>query len=367
MRIIFLTVHRKDRSPSQRFRFEQYLAFLSENNFEVNHFYLVSEKDDKLLYSKGNLFKKALLLLKYVLRLVKLCRGISSYDICFVQREVIFLWTFYFEKIISKKTNLVYDFDDSIFLPNISENNKNFSFLKGYRKIKKIIEISDLIFAGNSYLEEYALNYNKNVKIVPTTIDTVIYSEVSLPKSEFLTIGWSGSVTTIKHFEYAVPFLKIIKEKYGDAISIKVIGDKDYLNKDLDIIGLPWVKETELIDLSSIDIGIMPLPDDKWSKGKCGLKGLQYMSLGIPTLMSPVGVNSEIIEDGVNGFLCDDIDEWVDRISQLIESPKLRTKIGANGRQTVETKYSVNSWKHKYLNYFESLLNEKNSIIPKTH
>ena len=367
MKIIFLTVHRKDRSPSQRFRFEQYLTFFKEKNFEVTHFYLVSEKDDKLLYSKGNLIRKAILLLKYVLRLTKLCRSISNYDICFVQREVIFLWTFYFERIISKKTNLVYDFDDSIFLPNISENNKNFSFLKGCKKIKEIIKISDLIFAGNSYLGEYALNYNKNVKIVPTTIDTDIYSEVSLPKNELVTIGWSGSVTTIKHFEYAIPFLKIIKEKYGDAISIKVIGDKNYLNKDLDIVGLPWVKETELLDLSSIDIGIMPLPNDKWAKGKCGLKGLQYMSLGIPTLMSPVGVNSEIIEDGVNGFLCGHIDEWIDRISQLIESPKLRTKIGANGKQTVETKYSVNVWKEKYLNYFQSLLNEKNSTIPKTH
>ena len=83
--------------------------------------------------------------------------------------------------------------------------------------------------------------------------------------------------------------------------------------------------------------------------------------------MSPVGVNSEIIDDGVNGFLCGHIDEWIDRISQLIESPKLRTKIGANGKQTVETKYSVNVWKEKYLNYFQSLLNEKNSTIPKTH
>ena len=132
-----------------------------------------------IFLTKGNLIKKAILVLKYILRLIKICRNISKYDICFVQREVIFLWTFYFERIISKRTNLVYDFDDSIFLPNISENNKNFSFLKGYKKIKDIIKISDLIFAGNSYLGEYALNYNTNVKIVPTTIDTDTYSEVT--------------------------------------------------------------------------------------------------------------------------------------------------------------------------------------------
>src|SRR5690606_2468378 len=120
-------------------------------------------------------------------------------------------------------------------------------------------------------------------------IDTDEYQRVSLPPSESICIGWSGSFTTIEHFQYAVPALLKLKKKYGDAIRMKVIGDGKYKHEELGIQGIPWIKKDELKELSEIDIGIMPLPNDEWSKGKCGLKGLQYMALGIATIMSPVG------------------------------------------------------------------------------
>jgi glycosyltransferase involved in cell wall biosynthesis len=127
------------------------------------------------------------------------------------------------------------------------------------------------------------------------------------------------------------------------------------VNEALELKGLPWKKETELDDLRYIDIGIMPLPDDEWAKGKCGLKGLQYMGLGIPTIMSPVGVNTEIIQDGVNGFLASSTEEWYEKIKILIQDAALRKKFSEEGRSIVEERYSIDAWKDEYLKLFNTL------------
>src|SRR5258705_12517965 len=129
---------------------------------------------------------------------------------------------------------------------------------------------------------------------------------------------------------------------------VKRMGDSRYINNELGIKGVPWKKDDELKELNEIDIGIMPLSDSEWAKGKCGLKGLQYMALGIPTIMSPVGVNTEIIEDGVNGFLASGTNEWVNKLSRLIESEQLRRQLGIASCKTVEDKYSVKSQQHVY-------------------
>ena len=236
--------------------------------------------------------------------------------------------------------------------------NKNLFWLKNPGKTGTIISYCDLIFAGNEYLLQYAKNYNSNVVIVPTTIDTNEYSAIksNTPKNS-ICIGWSGSITTIDHFVFILPALTILKEKYGERISIKVIGDSKYENTELGIKGIGWNKNDEIKELSEFDIGIMPLPDDEWAKGKCGLKGLQYMALNIPTIMSPVGVNTEIIQQGINGFLASTTSEWVQAIELLIDNPNLREKIGNAGRQTVLDRYSVDSQKQNYLKYFNAITN----------
>ena len=187
-----------------------------------------------------------------------------------------------------------------------------------------------------------------------------MFQKKKIPNPATVCIGWSGSFSTIQHFALAIPALKRIKDKYGTAVRFKIIGDGKYYCKELETQGVPWIGATELEDLSEIDIGVMPLPDDEWAKGKCGLKGLQYMALGIPTLMSPVGVNSEIIRQGVNGYLPKTEDEWVDDISKLVESRDCRVKMGAAGRQTVVDHYSVEAWKGKYLEYFNRLTQKDN-------
>lgn len=355
-KILFIGVHRPDRSPSQRFRFEQYIGYLNENGFLCKQMHLLNASDDKAYYKKGNYVSKIRILIKSVLKLISLLIKASQYDIIFVQREAFMLGTPFFERQLSKRSTIVFDLDDAIWINSVSNANKRLAFLKNAGKVNEILKVANVVFAGNKYLADYALQYNRNVKIIPTTIDTGIYKRIVQSKRKKICIGWSGSITTIQHFEYALPALLKIKEKYGERVCFKVIGDGNYNNRALDIQGIPWNKNTELEDLSEIDIGIMPLPNDEWAKGKCGLKGLQYMALEIATIMSPVGVNGEIIQDGINGFLADTVPEWVDKISILIEDADKRKFIGKNGRKTVEKNYSVTANQSLYLKYFKQLI-----------
>lgn len=361
-KILFVAQHRPDRSPSQRFRFEQYLSFLKSRGYGYDFSFLIDADDDRVFYKPGNLLRKSAIFLKAALKRYQDVRNADQYDLVYIQREAFMTGSSWFEKRFSRsKAAMVFDFDDAIWNHDVSEGNKSFAWLKDASKTKRIIAHSDLIIAGNRYLADYAAQYNPNVLIIPTTIDTDEYKPVQeRTENRKVVIGWSGSITTIKHFELAIPFLSALKAKYGDRIEIAVVGDGTYRNDSLGIVGKPWNKSTELSDLGGFDIGIMPIPDDDWSKGKCGLKGLQYMALSIPAVMSPVGVNREIIQDGENGFLADAPGEWVDKISKLIDSKELRRQLGTAARKTVVDHYSVESQKEQYIHAFEKAITIKN-------
>ena len=357
-RVLFIAAHRPNRSPSQRFRFEQYFSYLHQNGIECELSYIINEKDDKLLYAEGKFFQKFLLLLKSYFKRWKDVMRSKKYDLIFVQREAIMTHTTRFERMFKRKGNkLIFDFDDAIWMLDVSEGNKKLKWLKNPQKTSKLIKIADLVIAGNQYLADYARQFNPNITIIPTTVDTDLFQPGKNKKpASPLTIGWSGSITTIKHFIEVVPVLTALKKKYGNAIQFKVIGDATYHNEELNIQGIPWNANTEVDDLRTIDIGIMPLPTDEWTKGKCGLKGLTYMALEIPTVMSAIGVNTEIIQHEVNGFIPVGEKAWFEVLCRLIESPELRQKIGQAGRVTVVEKYSVHSQKEKYLKIIQQLM-----------
>ena len=357
-KILFIAAHRPNRSPSQRYRFEQYFNFLQVNGYDCELSFIIKDVDDNFFYSPGHLFKKFLFTIKSAIKRLKDTKRADNFDIVFVQREAFMTGSTFFEKRFARsKAKLIYDFDDSVWLMDTSNANKKWEWMKSTKKTGEIISISNLVLAGNQFLFDYAKKFNQNVKIIPTTIDTTIFKRKQEYKNnEKICIGWSGSITTIKHFEEASAILKKIKAKYGDKVYFKVMGDDTYENKELNIKGIPWTSATEIDIISSFDIGIMPLPNDQWVKGKCGLKGLSYMSLEVPTIVSAVGVNTEIITDGVNGFLAVTEEDWINRISLLMESFELRKKLGMSGRKTVLESYSLESQKNNYLNCFNELL-----------
>jgi glycosyltransferase involved in cell wall biosynthesis len=362
-KILIIADHRLNRSPSQRYRFEKYLNYFKECCFDWELSEIITETDDKVFYSPGNYLKKAWILLKSIFIRLNDLRRAKHFDLIFIQREALLLGSSFFEKQFYKKNNVVFDFDDSIWLLDTSPENKKFEFLKNPDKTKINIIHAHTVIAGNSFLANYAKKFNKNTVVIPTTIDTNFHKQKrdfrdfdSAQSDKKVVIGWSGSISTIKHFEIAIPALKQIQNKYPNKIEIHVIGQGTYTHPEINIITKNWSSKTEVDDLNCFDIGIMPLPNDEWVKGKCGLKGLSYMACGVATIMSNVGVNSEIIEHGKNGYLATTQQDWIDCLSQLIENTDLRHKIGATGRETVVKNYSVNAHKDTYVGVLKSLI-----------
>lgn len=357
MKVLFLILHRKDRSPGQRYRHEQYVTYLERNGIACHFEPLLTTAHDDLIFYGRKTIPKVFVGLKAFFRRVKNVLQASNFDAVYIYRDAFFFSTFFEKWLKSKKVKIIYDFDDAIWLMDKNENQGFFNKLKNPEKTALITQLSDVVIVGNEYLSTYAQNLNHNVSIIPSTIDFKSYHLLKPTKKDDsrICIGWTGSFSTVKHFETLIPVLHSIKHKFGKKIHFKLIGDPDYKNDPLEIIGHPWKSETESEDLSELDIGIMPLPNNEWTQGKCGMKGLQYMALEIPTIMSPVGVNKDIIDDGVNGFLASTDEEWVEKLTLLIEHQELRQKIGKAGRKTVEEKYSVKANQEKWLHVFESL------------
>jgi len=362
-RILFVALHRPNRSPSQRFRYEQYLDFLEERGYAYELSYLIEAEDDPVFYGAGQYLGKMKVLLKSVWRLWRASGAwAKQFDVIYVQREAFMLGTSFFERRFAKRAPLVFDFDDSIWLQNVSANNKALGFLKNANKTAELIALADMVFAGNRYLADYARKYNDCVKVLPTTVDEQRHHPKFKPAKAAdaaVCIGWTGSFSTVQYFEQLLPVLRRLKEKYGDKIYFKLIGDANYSLPELDIRGVAWTEADEIEQLVELDIGLMPLPTDEWTKGKCGLKGLQYMALGLPAVMSAVGVNTEIIEQGVNGYLAHNEEEWFAQLSALIESPELRAELGRAGRQRVLEEYAVVAQKERYLAFFDELVAKK--------
>ena len=354
-KILFLSPYPIGIGPSQRFRFEQYLNFISEK-YEITQKTFWNEKAWNILFSNSNFILKFYYLTLAFAKRKLLMFSIHNYDIVFIHREVAHIGPPIFEWIIRFifKKKIIYDFDDAIWHLDYSDKNKIVRFFKSTWKVKYICKWADVIITGNDYLANYAKRYNKNVIVIPTTINTDYHKPQKIKTSNKITIGWTGTLTTLKQLKLIFDVIKKIEQNYNiEFIVISNDNPKPRLNS---FKFIKWQKQTEISDLSTFDIGIMPLPNDEWAKGKCGLKGLQYMALEIPTVMSPVGVNTEIIEDGKNGFLADTEQEWLDKLSLLIENKELREKLGKAGRKTVIEKYSVEANKQKYLDVFNAVL-----------
>ncbi|GAB3228037.1 hypothetical protein GCM10027346_12090 [Hymenobacter seoulensis] len=251
------------------------------------------------------------------------------------------------------KKKIIYDFDDAIWLPNTSDANKIVAGVKWHHKVEGICRWAYKVSCGNDYLAAYARQFNSHVAVNPTTIDTVnLHNKVrNQLTDDRLVIGWTGTHSTLKYIEQVVPVLSKLEQEFD--FEFRVISNQPPSLPLKSLVYVPWKKETEIADLLQFHVGLMPLEDDIWAKGKCAFKALQYMALGEPALVSPVGMNTEVVQDGYNGYICTNAEDWENALKKLLQEPNLRNELGRNARHTIEKHYSVTANLPNFLALFK--------------
>ncbi len=351
--IIILCPYPFGGAPSQRFRYEQYLPILSEEGYHYRIYPFIDEQTNRILYQPGYVLQKVWGILKgYFRRIYHVCQSIKA-DVVLIHREATPLGPPWVEWLIGKvlKRRIIYDFDDAIWLIDQSGVNNWISMLKWTSKVASICQWSYRVSVGNTYLADFAKHYTLNTVVNPTTIDTEHY-HCSLADHQLrpVTIGWTGSHSTLKYLSSVERVLIQLSKSYDFKFLVIANRPPSFNLENLEFI--TWSQASEIADLARIQIGIMPLTDTPWSRGKCGFKALQYLSLGIPAVVSPVGVNSEIVQHQIQGFHATTESDWYQHLEQLLIDAELREKMGKAGRQRVIDCYSVKSNTSNFLKLF---------------
>ena len=356
IKILFLCPYPHDEVASQRFRFEQYFKVLNASNIQFSQKSFYSRWAYKVLYLEGRFLLKIIgTIYGFFRRIVHFFYCISP-NFIFIHREITPIGPPVFEWLITRvlRKKIIYDFDDAIWLSNTSEENRFIAGLKYHKKFHSICSWSYKISCCNDFLADHAGKNNEHITIIPTTIDIIKFSneEIKIRDNEHIIIGWTGTHSTLPYLSPVIDLVQQVIELHSNVL-FRIICNKkpewDFPKMQF----IPWNKYTEVQDLGGINIGIMPLPDSDWTRGKCGFKILQYFALGIPAIASPVGVNNEIIQHGKNGFICRDKNEWLDHLNLLIGSRELREKLGEYGHETVQGNYSLEVNRTNFLDLFE--------------
>lgn len=299
---------------ASRYRVLQYLPFLKEAGIDA----------DIVEFPQG---------LKGWVRYLSLTR---QADLIFLQRKRPPLCILLLLKGMGKK--IVYDFDDAIMFKNsLSANPYS---LRRRLSFRRMVRFADLVIAGNEFLRSEAMKYSSHVQVLPTPIDIERYRQKGYGTRDTIQIGWIGDHGSIHYMESFKEVWEELGRRFKN-ISLTIICDIFIETKDIPLIRRLWSSEKEVEYLQDLDIGVMPLFDDLWSRGKCGFKIIQYMGVGLPVVCTPVGINRDAVEPGTNGFWAETRLEWIEKLTLLIENAELREWMGTAGRKKILERYTV--------------------------
>ena len=261
----------------------------------------------------------------------KLFKKAADFDGVFLHKKKLNFVDAFWLRGYSRK--VIYNFDDAIMYSDKTPERNSRSHLIPFRRS---VKLADIVIAGNSYLAEHARKFNARVEVLPTGLDTKAYRVDTKPKNGGkIRLVWIGSKSTLKYLDEIKPALEEIGSRFDNAI-LRIICDDFFDLQNMEVEKHQWSEETQVIDLATSDFGLAPLPDNRFTRGKCGFKILQYAAAELPVIASPVGVNAEYVCEGVTGFHAINTSQWVDKISELIENAELRKRMGREGRAKVK-------------------------------
>ncbi|MGY6552419.1 MAG: glycosyltransferase family 4 protein [Erythrobacter sp.] len=295
----------------------------------------------------------------YYRRALQLRRAMSA-DLLWIEKEALPWAPWAIEKaFLPGSIPVAVDLDDAVFHQYDLHRHSGIRLMLG-KKLDELMKSASLVTAGNQYLADRAERAGATrVEIVPTVVDLSAYSMRSDPQTDAaVKIGWIGTPSTWN--AYVLPMLRLLTGVAKSAgARISVVGGGGNVPVDPIIDNLPWAEATEVEQIQLMDIGIMPLTDTPWARGKCGYKLIQYMACGLPVVASPVGVNADIVDHGVNGFLASNDEEWRSALNTLLADPDLRRRMGAAGRKKVEEQYSLQVWGPRVAKMLRSVIETK--------
>jgi glycosyltransferase involved in cell wall biosynthesis len=326
-----------------RFRIAQFVPYLRDRGLDVTISPFYTREFFELVYKPGHQIQKAASFVGLAWHRFRELFEIGNYDLVFLYREAIPLGPPLVERFVARRgVPIVYDFDDAIFLPAVSEANRSISFLKDPGKVAQILPLSSQVVVGNEFLAQFARQHHPDVTVIPTAVDTdrFIPSRVERPSSRELVVGWIGSPTTFPYLEALAPVLAQVARRQPFTLKVSGAGKPVHF-PGVRVEDAPWSLDNEVNLFNSCDAGVYPLTNDDWARGKCGFKAIQFMACGVPVVAASVGVNREIITDGHNGFLAAHPDEWAAKLERLLVDATLRAGFATAGRETIESRYSL--------------------------
>ena len=358
MKLLLLTRYGRLGSAS-RVRFYQYLPYLQTYGIEVTVCPLLADEYVQKLYA--NRPQSPTFLLKAYVRRVQVLLQSGHFDLIWLEKESLPWLPAWIENSLIR-TPIIADYDDAVFHCYDQHANPLVRRFLG-RKIDAVMRRAALVVAGNDYLAARARQAGaKRIEILPSVVDADRYQPrwgglrsciptPSTPPEENFTIGWIGAPVTAPYLQLIQPALAEVCANGG--ASLIQVGGGNVSLAGVPLENRPWTEATEVAEIQRFDVGIMPLPDEPFERGKCGYKLIQYMACGLPVVATPIGANQKIVEHGVNGFYGTTTEEWITALTTLRDNPELRAKMGAAGRKKVETEYSLQVAAPKLLALFQ--------------